>query len=260
MAIITITTPFNIDLEFKLATFLKRVLAWTIDIFVICIYFVAILKGLFPLLHLDSVTISVVEGVILIVPVMIYQLSFEIFFNGQTIGKKLVGIKIIDKDGNEPSWGQYLLRWLLGFGNYFTYIIPFFILVQPAAIFGFMIVYIPDVVVLLISAKSQRIGDLAAGTVVIDANYKPNINETIYQEIEVMDYTPLFPQVMRLTDRDINGIRNLIEVQKKSKENDTYMLQVVYKLKSVLNIESELSGYDFLQQLLYDYNYLAGKN
>ena len=94
---------------------------------------------------------------------------------------------------------------------------------------------------------------------VIDANYKPDINETIYQEIEVLDYVPVFPQVMRLTDRDINGIRNLLDVQRKSKDNDNYTLQVVEKIKTVLKIESELEGYDFLRQLLYDYNFLAGK-
>ncbi len=66
------------------------------------------------------------------------------------------------------------------------------------------------------------------------------------------------PQVMRLTDRDINGIRNLLDVQRRNRDNETYMQQVVYKIKNVLNIESDLQGYDFLRQLLYDYNFLTG--
>ena len=120
MAIITITTPFNIDLEFKVAAFFKRVLAWIVDIFVICMYFILMLKIVFPLFNVDSKVISVIAGLILLIPVMVYQIAFEIFFNGQTIGKRMAGIKIIDKEGNEPSWGQYLLRWLLALGNYFT--------------------------------------------------------------------------------------------------------------------------------------------
>ena len=259
MAIITVSTPFNIDLEFKIAAFPKRVLAWVVDIFIICMYYLVMLKIVFPLFNLQSTIVDVIGGLIVLLPVLIYQLSFEIFLNGQTLGKKLLGIKVIDKEGNEPSWGQYLLRFLLALGSYFTFILPFVILLNPLAVTGYLIIYLPDVITMLVSPKSQRIGDLAAGTVVIDAGYKPDINETIYQEIEVLDYMPQFPQVMRLTDRDINGIRNLLDVQRKSRESDNYMLQVVEKIKTVLKIETELEGYDFLRQLLYDYNFLAGK-
>ena len=40
MASITVGTPFNIDLEFKIAAFGKRLLAWFIDIVIICVYYV----------------------------------------------------------------------------------------------------------------------------------------------------------------------------------------------------------------------------
>ncbi|PQJ09849.1 hypothetical protein CJD36_018160 [Flavipsychrobacter stenotrophus] len=259
MPIITISTPFNIDLEFKVATFGKRVLAWLVDILVIFTYYYLTIEFIVPLFPDNDKLKFVLEMALFSLPVLSYQLVFEILFNGQTIGKRVAGIKIIDSQGKEPTWGQYIIRFVLGLGNYFIYIMPFLIMQDPRLIFSLMFFYIPDVITFMVTPRSQRVGDLAAGTVVIDAGYKPNINETIYKEIEVTNYTPLFPQVMRLTDRDINGIRNLLDVKRERKENDDYMLKVVAKIKSVLSIDTHIGGYDFLEQLLYDYNYLAGK-
>ncbi len=260
MAIITINTPFNIDLEFKIADFAKRVFAWVIDVIIISVYFYLMVKFGFDVVHFGGEGVGSLFGFLLVIlPVIAYQLIFEIFFNGQTLGKKAVGIKIIDKEGNEPSWGQFITRWLLCLGNLFIYILPYFIISNPFAVIGFIFLYLPDVVVMLISPKNQRIGDLAAGTVVIDSAYRTDIAETIYQQIEVKDYVPVFPQVMRLTDRDINGIRNLLNIKKPGKDTEAYTLQVVQKIKKVLGIESDIDGNDFLQQLLFDYNYLAGK-
>ena len=259
MPIITITTPFNIDLEFRVAAFGKRVGAWIVDVVVICLYYYVMLRLLYPLLGMDEDVRTATSLLIIVIPVLAYQLSSEIFFNGQTIGKRLVGIKVIDKGGQEPTWGQYIIRWMLCIGNLYIYTIPFLMMQSVALIFVFAIIYLPDAIVVLVTKNSQRIGDLAAGTVVIDTSYVTSITETIYQEIEVQDYKPLFPQVMRLTDRDINGIRNLLDVKRPGRDSEAYMYQVVYKIKNVLKIESDINGYDFLQQLLHDYNYITSK-
>ena len=257
MAIITVGTPFNIDLEFKIAAFGKRVLAWSVDVIIICIYFFLMLKFIYPLLDMDENIRTAAGYLILVIPVMIYQFSFEIFLNGQTLGKKITGIKIIDKEGNEPTWGQFIIRWMFCLGNLTIYSMPFYMMQSVFFIFGFMIFYVPDVITMLISPKSQKIGDLAAGTVVIDARYKANIAETIYKEVEVINYKPMFPEVMRLTDRDINGIRNMLDIKRTGRDADLYTMQVVDKIKFVLKIQTDMYGYDFLQQLLHDYNFLA---
>ncbi len=260
MALITIGTPFNIDLEFQIATFNKRLLGWLIDMVVICVYYYIMLNFIYPLLGMSKGISTAAELFFVIIPVLIYQLIFELMLNGQTLGKMAAGIKVIDNEGKEPTWGQYLMRWLLCLGNLFIYGLPYIIINEPWAIIAFMILYIPDFLCMIITSKSQRIGDLAAGTVVIDKNYVTNISETIYKEIEEKDYQPVFPQVMRLTDRDINGIRNLIQTKRTSKDTDAYMFQVVDKIKAVLSIETELDGYEFLQQLLFDYNYFTTRN
>ena len=120
-----------------------------------------------------------------------------------------------------------------------------------------MILYLPDFLCIIISANGQRLGDLAAGTVVIDCKYRPDINDTIYLEIENKNYQPLFPQVMRLSDRDINGIRNLLNVKNQAHDHTHYLIEVAQKIKRVLKIETELYPTDFLEQLLKDYNYFT---
>ncbi len=259
MAIVTIGTPFNIDLEFKIAVFGKRLAAWFIDIIVICIYYYLMLRFIYPVLNMGDGVSTTAGYTIIIIPVLLYQLLFELFLNGQTIGKKLLGIGVIDIEGKEPSWGQYLIRWILCLGNLFVYLIPYILWEAPLAMIFFMILYLPDFLSVVISGKSQRLGDFAAGTVVIDKKYRANISETIYQEIENQHYQPLFPQVMRLTDRDINGIRNLINIRRPGKDTEIYTQQVVDKIKKVLSIESEMYPVDFLEQLLRDYNYYTAR-
>lgn len=260
MAIITIATPFNIDLEFKIAAFNKRFAAWLIDLIAICLYYYLMLRFIYPLLGINQAIGTAAELFIIIIPVLIYQLLFELFFNGQTIGKMAVGIKVIDLEGNEPTWGQYITRWILCIGNLFLYIVPYIIMQHFGLMFVFMILYLPDFLTAAISTRSQRIGDLAAGTVVIDKDYRPDIHETIYLPIENNDYKPLFPQVMRLTDRDINGISNLLNTKRASRETEHYIIDVAQRIKTVLEIESDLYPTDFLRQLLSDYNYYTTKS
>ncbi len=260
MANITIGTPFNIDLEFRIASFGKRLLAWLIDILIITLYFWLMLKFIYPLFGMGEAISTAAALIVIILPILLYQLMFELFMNGQTLGKKAAGIAVIDIEGKEPTWGQYLIRWVLCLGNLFIYIIPYLLLVAPVALIFFLIFYLPDFLSVIISNKAQRLGDFAAGTVVIDRNYKSNINETIYLQIENTAYQPVFPQVMRLTDRDINGIRNLLDMKGSSKDTEVYTLQVVHKIKTVLDIESTLASLDFLRQLLQDYNYYTTKS
>ncbi len=260
MAIITVSTPFNIDLEFKVALFGKRVFAWLTDMVVITLYYYLMLKFIYPFAGISESFDSTSSVLIIIIPVMLYQVVFEMLMNGQTIGKLITGIKVIDKEGKEPTLGQYITRWLLCLGNLFIYIVPYILFEHPWMMFGFIMLYIPDGISMLVSAKSQKISDLAAGTVVIDKNYRPDIHETIYLQIENKDYIPLYPQVMRLTDRDINGIRNLLKNRKNTKSDDHYMISIAQKVKTVLGITSDMYAADFLQQLLWDYNYYTTKS
>lgn len=264
MAIFHVHTPFNIDLEFKSAPVLKRLLAWVIDLFLMTLfmYFIISISGLNS--KSSSKGIHLLWYALLIGPPLFYQLAVEILFDGQTLGKRLLGLRVIDIEGKQPTWSQYILRWILSLGNLSLYAIPLGTLYGSEYLLFvwaiFSLVYAPDYISVLVSKLSQTPGDLAAGTIVIDTNYATAIGDTIYQEIEVNTYTVIFPNVLKLTDRDINGIRNLIANEQKNRGMDEYAQKVAQKLKDVLKVESELQGYDFLRQLLRDYNYLTSRD
>lgn len=264
MAIFYVHTPFNIDLEFKSAPVLKRLLSWGIDLFLMTIfmYFIITVGGLHSKFTFKGVYL--LWYALLIGPPLFYQLAVEILFDGQTLGKRLLGLRVIDIEGKQPTWSQYMLRWILSLGNLSLYIIPLGTLYGSQYLLFiwalFSLVYAPDYICVLVSKLSQTPGDIAAGTIVIDTQYATSIGDTIYQEIEVNSYTVLFPNVLKLTDRDINGIRNLVANEQKNRGMDDYTHKVAHKLKGVLKVESELQSYDFLRQLLRDYNYLTARD
>lgn len=56
---------------------------------------------------------SVVSSVVEVAAIILYFTLYPFFFNGQTIGKKLLKIKIVNKEEKKPSFWQLLLRSLL---------------------------------------------------------------------------------------------------------------------------------------------------
>ncbi|XZF15456.1 RDD family protein [Chitinophagaceae bacterium MMS25-I14] len=266
MSSIVVTTPFNIDLEFRVATFAKRVSATLIDILVISAYSFVLWKFIISPLGLNPESGETTLIILVSVPAFLYHLVCETLLNGQSFGKKALGIKVMDKKGNEPTLSQFLIRWILGFSNYILFVIPYivYLIIVSGGAFIFALVfififYLPDVMSVALTASSQRLGDLAAGTVVIDQKPETGINDMIYLDIEEEDYTPVFPQVMRLSDRDINGIRNLLAMKNAAREVESYMIDVCQRIKKLLVIETDLTSREFLQQLLRDYNYLTRK-
>jgi len=268
MPLFTVATPFNIDLEFSLAAFHKRMLAWMTDLLIIFVYCYIMLffvhhyltgeeaggrsYGVQSKLSLFLLIFTVA------VPVMAYHLIFELLMNGRSPGKLLLGIKVMNKEGASATFSQLLLRWILCLPNYFLIII---INAQsPAALFSIVfllgITALPDVISIAVSSRSQRLGDLAAGTVVVDTRYRMDIGETIYMEVDDGDYEPVYPQVLKLTDRDINGIRNLLS-GKQTRESENYLYRVAYRIEEVLEIKMNGEPLSFLQTLLKDYNYLT---
>jgi hypothetical protein len=105
--------------------------------------------------------------------------------------------------------------------------------------------------------KAQRIGDILAKTILIRTNTKGNIDDTVF--IAVADnYVPSFPQIMQLSDRDINAIKSILETARK--RNDFHMAAAASeKIKAHLKIDSPMSPFDFLDVLLKDYNYMSTK-
>ena len=257
MSLIQIATPFNIDIEFEIAEFHKRLLAYLIDFILLLIYLFGSATFLFGTIRLGSENLGFGILVVLL-PMLFYSLLTELWMGGQTVGKKIMKIKVVSLDGGEATLGQYLIRWFLRFYEWSFIIISTFYF---NIFLGFILLFIggiASIIIISVTAKNQRLGDLAAGTVVVNTKTKLTIDDTIFIDIRKTDYKVMFPQVMRLSDRDINTIKGVL-TQASKRNNYDMCHRVASKIKEVLQIEWDMYVDQFLEKLLEDYNYLATK-
>lgn len=258
MSLIKIDTVFNIDLQFEVAPFPKRLFAYMIDFVLLIAYLYSMKFFLYEIIGLSSRDYTGLDILLISLPMLLYSLITEVVLNGQTLGKKLMNLRVISLDGGEPTLGQYLLRWVSKFFEWpflFGYIYfmngMIFVYILITGIFGIAVV-----IIIAVMPKNQRLGDMAAGTVVIDGKLNTGLEDTIFMQINQPDYVVTFPEVMRLSDNDINTIKTILKRSKKNNNLDVTR-KVEDKVKSVLKIESNMYPQEFLEKLLEDYNYLA---
>ena len=257
MSIIQIPTNFNIDIEFEIAEFHKRLLAYLIDLVILILYMIGMLYVLIGRLELRQDYIGMIFLVVL-VPMLFYSLLTELFMNGQSVGKKVLKIRVMSLDGGEANLGQYLTRWFLRFYEWGFIMFSFFYF---SLSFGFLLLFIggvASVIIISITPKNQRLGDMAAGTVVVNTRSALTLADTVFMQINTADYKVMFPQVMRLSDRDINTIKGVL-TQAAKRNNYDMCNRVAMKIKEVLQINTDMYVDQFLEKLLADYNYLATK-
>ncbi len=254
MPVIQIATPFNIDIEFDLAEFHKRLLAYIIDFILLILYMLSMLYLWFGGFSVGEGGVGFVLLVILL-PLLFYSMVSELLMGGQTLGKKLMGIKVVSLEGGEPTLGQIMLRWFLRFYEWGFIVFTLFWgsgMGIVILLFGGII----SVVIMVISQKSQRLGDIVAGTVVVNTKTNLTVNDTIFMHVAQNDYKVTFPEVMRLSDRDINTVKNVLTQARKTNKYDMCN-RVAFKVQEVLKVSTDMYAIDFLEKLMEDYNYLA---
>jgi uncharacterized RDD family membrane protein YckC len=257
MSVIQIATPFNIDIEFEIAEFHKRILAYLIDFFLLILYMFSMLYLLFGGFRIGEGGIGLAM-IVLVIPTIFYSPVSEILLNGQSAGKKLMKIKVVSLDGGEPELSQYLLRWFLRFYEWGFIIFTLFWLNPFTGLVWLFIGGLTSVIVIGISPKSQRLGDIVAGTVVVNTHTSLTVDDTIFMDINHANYSVKFPEVMRLSDRDINTIKNVLRQTAKTNQYDMCN-RVAMKVQTVLKVSTDMYANDFLEKILEDYNYLSTK-
>jgi len=266
MSVVQISTNFNIDIEFESPPFYRRLLAWIIDLLIQIFYLVLALRFYKWLENNSSFTTEALYNLqwirnLLVIPFFVYHLVSEITMNGQSIGKKIMGIKVISENGGKPTIGQYIIRWLIRTSDFFLFIMILFL--PLARFYGTQIYYgfigaigllIADII-LVNTRKQQRLGDILGHTLLINTRQNESIEDTIFLEISDR-YVPSFPQVMQLSDRDINSLKGILDAAKR--KHDYHLAEMASdKIRNHLKIQTTLSPFDFLEVLLKDYNYLS---
>ena len=269
MPIIKIHTNFNIDLEFESAEFHRRLGAWAIDLFIQVFYIIIVSKIMNSFrngrsISMDDAYDSWGISLLLILPFFLYHVVSEITMIGQSIGKKLLKIRVVNENGGKASISQYIIRWLIRTSDLSILLIIAYLPYTAvygykaiAAIAGAFCLLFVDIILVASGKKAQRLGDMLAGTIIIRTNPTGSINETVFLDV-ADNYIPSFPQIMQLSDKDINAIKSILDTSRK-KGDFQLAAMATEKIKSHLKIESPLEPFEFLEVVMKDYNYLSTK-
>lgn len=235
MEYVRIDTTQNVAIDYEIASLGERILAYLIDLLIFVAYaftWFIIIDGL-----KETIPFNIALFWVLALPLFFYDLLCEILFNGQSFGKKVMKIKVVKLDGTQPTFGSYLLRWLLRLieGGAFCY----------GAVA--MVVY-------LINGKGQRLGDLAAGTTVIKLKPRVGLADVTTSHDVQATYTPVYPQASHLSDRDAAIIKDLLSTS--IRERNMEMLTALSsRVQELLDVKEVTDPELFLKTVLKDFTY-----
>ncbi len=246
MTQLSINTTQNVTINFSAASIGERILACLFDLLIMFVYIMLINWIVFQWFGLDN-AISDLDGwsqnavhLVFFLPVFFYTLFFESICEGQTPGKMLLRIKVVKIDGYQASFGDYLVRWM------------------SRVIDVFLFMGVVGIISIVATGKSQRFGDIAAGTSVITLKNKVTIGQTILMEIDD-EYRPVYPMVIKLSDNDARIIKETFQTAQRTADYPM-LARLADKIEQVTGVKNQSGNKaDFINTVLKDYNYYTQK-
>jgi uncharacterized RDD family membrane protein YckC len=263
-----IETPERVSLAFALASIGNRFLAVAIDHFIQYVAIILVVLGFLSIMGIgffdaDSSVAGVLQEMskwtlaILIIIIFLlftgYFIFFEWLWNGQTPGKKLLKLRVIREDGRPITLWEAMARNLLRIFD---------------AVPGLVLpVYSIGLIMIFLSSRDQRIGDIFAGTVVIRERTAeaPTFAETFSNPISdaafrrVQKKTDFQADIYKLTEREIEIIESFLRRRWDLTERQRLWmawriaLPLMYKLKP--NYDMQTFTYEgFLEELLHRFH------
>lgn len=168
-----IITPENIAFEYRLAGPFRRFGAWSVDMLVQAVIYllISLVGGLFIGLELEVIGWPLIMLSVFFV-MWFYGGLFEAWWNGQTPGKRALGLRVVGIQGEPISAWQAVLRNVLRYADLLPWLpLRYFLAIFfgatalesdfpiPLGLIGF--------VSCMLTPRMQRLGDLASGTMVI---------------------------------------------------------------------------------------------
>ncbi len=235
---IEIKTTQNVLLEYELATLRDRIIAFLLDLVSISII-TSICSLIFFSVFSFYGYMQTFASIVLICIFLFYSLAFEVFNNGQSLGKKAMRIRVIKTTGEKANFYDYAGRWVFRMID---------IYLSLGAIASMLIAS---------SSKAQRIGDIVSSTAVIKLT--PTVNLYLNDILKIQSretYQPIYMQAKQLAEEDVILIKSTIDRFKKY-NNDAHVdavIQLTARVKSILEIkDSTPDDVRFLQTIINDY-------
>jgi len=226
-----IQTPENVAFGYQVAGIGSRFLATLLDTIIVVLVQVIVLVVLAFLINIFhgsaladqfSAWIIAIFGLIASLFYWGYYVFFEMLWNGQTPGKRWVGLRVIRMDGTPITLSESLIRNLARLVDFL-----------PAA-------YGIGVITMFIDKQSRRLGDLAAGTLVVQDRAPITIQElSVKRTIHLRPWANValdgFP-IERLTDNDLNLIEDFLQRRDQLTHRDQLAIQILNTLHSRLGL------------------------
>lgn len=196
-----IDTPENVLIDADVAGFGTRCVAAVLDYLIIAaiLLVITILYSFTLATGIENQTLS--NGVLILFYFLIttfYHLFFEFMWNGQTPGKRRLNLRVVQSDGLPLTTNAALIR---NFVRLFDF---------------FPVLYGVGLIVMFATRNTQRLGDIAAGTIVIRERPQLTI-ETLkenwsveYEHISRYDLLPPYIDITRLTENDRRDITSYL--------------------------------------------------
>jgi uncharacterized RDD family membrane protein YckC len=141
---IRIKTPQNVTISYDLAAWYQRMIAFLLDaifLWILCLGLAAVISGF------DS------EGYSIFILVLFYTLINETLLQGSSLGKLIVGLKVVRLDGTKVSFSDLFIRWIFRCFDIWLSVFSVAIISNN------------------LTENRQRLGDILAGTTVVSTKY-----------------------------------------------------------------------------------------
>lgn len=143
----------------------RRVAQYLLDVLVVSLVTAALVVvgfALSPATLSDATDVSEAAVALVVLGVVLVGVAFGVWYwvfrpashDGQTLGMAVLGVRVVDERGGPASKGQLAARWVL--------------LVVDGQISGLV-----GLIVMMVSTRNQRVGDMVARTLVVDAARYP---------------------------------------------------------------------------------------
>jgi len=192
--ILNIQTPEGITFTLRLAGPMTRFLAWLIDLVIIAVL-LNIIGVAVLLLNIISSDVANAFAILAYFILSIgYAIAAEWLWSGQTVGKRILRLRVMDVQGLHLGFNQIVIRNLLRFVDSL-----------PAT-------YLVGGIACFLSGKSQRLGDMAANTIVV---WTPKIPEPDLTQILSDTYNSFrdYPHLIARLRRDVSHMEAEMALQ-----------------------------------------------
>jgi len=229
-------------IELDSAGFMQRTLAFAIDI-IVKIVLIIFLSIMFSFMGLSGNFQMVLMYFTFIPVIFFYTFLFELFMQGRTPGKMMIGIFTRMEDGSQMTTDACFTRWFLRVIDVY---------ITMGALAG---------VLINASEKEQRLGDMMAGTIVTRKKKLTNISLEAIEDLQKNeDYQPQYPQIVNLKEDDILLIKNAVIRYERfgNKAHNQALLLLTQRMYQLLGIDEKPSRLErnriaFLRTCVKDY-------